>query len=421
VPVRVQTPTVPEEVIVSNFTQHVFTISLILSLLVGSLAGMLLLRGMKRPKWLVPYCVFAMLVHLLWLGWPVLSPRVMDVARWGFAIWLGTVLVAAALLPLLVLAVAFARIRGKQRSRHVPAAYAATCLICGVALCLGGASFRVREETVFVAGLDPRLDGFRVANFGDVHVDRFIAPADLGDAVRTIAGCDVDVLAVTGDLIDDFRLIEPTLDALDDPRIPAIVAIIGNHEKMGNLAPVLNAYRSRGDRFSLLIDSSTAVSRAGARVHFVGVDYAMGADGGHMLPAAEQKRIMARQAESAFPKTGLGEPVIALSHHPEFFPAAASQGAHLTLSSHTHGGQVKVFGRPLISAYDYMSGRYEADNKHLDVSAGFGHWLPLRLGVPREVVIVTLRTPKRSEQVAPEKPIRHVGRGFSGSTQAMRS
>lgn len=377
----------------SNFSQQVFIISLVLSLVVGSLASMLL-RGTKQRNWLLPYCVIATLVHLLWLAWPVAPPAATEFTRWAFAVWLGIVLVATALLPLFALAYIIARVRGKPLSQHIPAMYAGICVMCGVLLCVGGASLRIREETVLVFNLDPRLDGFRVANFGDVHVDRFIGPADLKKAVRTVARRDVNVLAVTGDLIDDYRLIEPTLDALDDPRIPATVAVIGNHEKMGNLAPVINAYRSRKDRISLLIDSNTTVDHAGARAHFVGVDYAMGSDGSHMLPDAEQKRMMARQAATAFPKAGPGEPVIALSHHPEFFPVAASQGAQLTLSSHTHGGQVKAFGRPLINAYDYMSGRYEANNTHLDVSAGFGHWLPLRMGVPREVVIVTLRRAK---------------------------
>lgn len=374
----------------SNFTQHVFIISLILSLTVGLLVGMLL-RGMKHQNWLLAYWVIATHIHLMWLAWPILSSDATELMRWAFAVWIGIVLVATALLPLFALAYVIARVRGKPLSRLIPAMYAGICVTCGVALCVGGASLRIREETVLIPNLDPRLDGFRVANFGDVHVDRFIGPTDLEKAVRTVAGQNVDVLAVTGDLIDDFKLIEPTLDALDHPRIPAIVGVIGNHEKVGNLAPVINAYRSRKDRISLLVDSSTIVNRAGARAYFVGVDYAMGSDGKHMLPAAEQKRMMARQAAIAFPKAVPGELVIALSHHPEFFPAAASKGAQLTLSSHTHGGQVKAFGRPLINAYDYMSGRYEANNKHLDVSAGFGHWLPLRIGVPREVVIVTLR------------------------------
>lgn len=63
----------------------------------------------------------------------------------------------------------------------------------------------------------------------------------------------------------------------------------------------------------------------------------------------------------------------------------------LTLASHTHGGQVAFFGRPLIMAYDYMKGPYQLGNSHLDVSAGVGHWFPLRIGVRREIVVVTLR------------------------------
>ena len=63
----------------------------------------------------------------------------------------------------------------------------------------------------------------------------------------------------------------------------------------------------------------------------------------------------------------------------------------LTLSSHTHGRQVRLFGRPVIIAYDYMHGSYQEGNAYLDVNSGLGHWLPLRIGVPREVSIVTLR------------------------------
>lgn len=120
-----------------------------------------------------------------------------------------------------------------------------------------------------------------------------------------------------------------------------------------------------------------------------------------MLSPAAQERMMLRQAAAAFPKADAGELVIALSHHPEFFPVAAARGAQLTLSSHTHGGQVKAFGYPLFGAYDYMSGLYEMNRKHLDVSAGFGHWVPLRFNVPREIVIVTLRRTARDVRSKP--------------------
>jgi uncharacterized protein len=115
-----------------------------------------------------------------------------------------------------------------------------------------------------------------------------------------------------------------------------------------------------------------------------------------MLPRPEQDAAMSAQADEAFTGLHNGETVLALSHNPAFFPFAAAHGAQLTLASHTHGGQLKLFGRPLIDAYPYLQGLYRRGHSYLDVSAGFGHWLPIRFGVPREIVIVTLRTePKR--------------------------
>ena len=45
----------------------------------------------------------------------------------------------------------------------------------------------------------------------------------------------------------------------------------------------------------------------------------------------------------------------------------------------------------LLDLYPFLHGLYQKGDASLDVSAGFGHWLPLRFGVPREIVIVTLR------------------------------
>ena len=117
----------------------------------------------------------------------------------------------------------------------------------------------------------------------------------------------------------------------------------------------------------------------------------MNSHGGHMLPQAEQDAAMSAYASQAFAGVAREEIVVALSHHPEFFPIAAASGAQLTLASHTHGGQVSLFGRPLIKAYDYVQGPFENGGASLDVSAGAGDWLPVRIFTPREVVIITLR------------------------------
>jgi predicted MPP superfamily phosphohydrolase len=101
---------------------------------------------------------------------------------------------------------------------------------------------------------------------------------------------------------------------------------------------------------------------------------------------------MSAQADAAFTGLTRDETILALSHHPAFFPFAASHGAQLTLASHTHGGQLRLFGHPVIDVYPYLQGLYQEGDAYLDVSAGFGHWLPIRFGVPREIVIVTLRS-----------------------------
>jgi uncharacterized protein len=145
----------------------------------------------------------------------------------------------------------------------------------------------------------------------------------------------------------------------------------------------------------LLVNENIAITHGGATLYIVGVDYPMNPEGGHMLPRPEQNAAMSAQADAAF--TGLlkGETILALSHHPAFFPFAAAHGAQLMLASHTHGGQLRLFGRPLIDAYPYLQGLYRRGQSYLDVSAGFGHWLPVRFGVPREIVIVTLRSESR--------------------------
>jgi uncharacterized protein len=87
-------------------------------------------------------------------------------------------------------------------------------------------------------------------------------------------------------------------------------------------------------------------------------------------------------------------PVIHLAHEPDLFvdmPARVS----LTLSGHTHGGQVRILGySPYVpSAYGnrFAYGHVVEDGRHLCVSGGLGcSVLPVRFGVPPEIVVIDL-------------------------------
>ncbi|MGC5780979.1 metallophosphoesterase [Methylobacterium sp. NFXW15] len=87
-------------------------------------------------------------------------------------------------------------------------------------------------------------------------------------------------------------------------------------------------------------------------------------------------------------------PVLMMAHEPKIFPWMSKRVA-LTLSGHTHGGQVRIFGRsPAIrpvAGHDLAYGHRIIDGRHIIVSGGFGvSRIPVRFGVPPEIVMVEL-------------------------------
>jgi predicted MPP superfamily phosphohydrolase len=90
-------------------------------------------------------------------------------------------------------------------------------------------------------------------------------------------------------------------------------------------------------------------------------------------------------------------PAVLLAHDPALFPEAAARGVELTLSGHTHGGQLGVpfFQRRwnlarLITGF--TSGVYTQGASTLFVSHGLGTTgVPIRLLVPPEIAVLTLR------------------------------
>ena len=85
-------------------------------------------------------------------------------------------------------------------------------------------------------------------------------------------------------------------------------------------------------------------------------------------------------------------PVILMAHEPDIFPTVPPRVA-LTLSGHTHGGQVQFFGyAPIVPSQfgrRYLYGHIVEDSRHLIVSGGLGcSGLPIRFGRPPEIVLV---------------------------------
>lgn len=252
-----------------------------------------------------------------------------------------------------------------------------------------------------VRGLDRRLDGLRIGQISDAHIGAALGLDHLERAAALLLRQPPDVLVVTGDLVDDAALTTACLDAVSRIRAPlGRYFILGNHENYAGRDDVMAvAQRHEGVRF--LCDSLHGFTVDGARVQVAGLDYdirhevrvrrwRMG-----MLPRLAWRRTfpdMKDRVAQLTDRLGAADFRLALAHHPDFFDETAPAGMDLTLSGHTHGGQVAPLGTLMAhDAFDYVKGHYRHGDRHLYVNGGTGHWLPLRVGVPAEVTELTLQ------------------------------
>ena len=244
--------------------------------------------------------------------------------------------------------------------------------------------FRVRPMGVALPGLPPELDGLRIALVADLHVGTFTSGQTVRRVVEETSRLDADLVLLPGDLIN--YALSDLSDALDavcnmQSRHGAYLCV-GNHDLIEDGAEFVRRVKARAP---LLVNESRVIPIRGRPVQLLGLPWNR-----DEALIATSVRELARQIDpGAFP--------ILLAHHPHAFDAAAAAGFPLTVSGHTHGGQLMLsdavgFG-PLL--YHYWSGLYRKPGPNaaaLVVSNGVGNWFPLRTGAPAEIIHLTLRS-----------------------------
>lgn len=154
------------------------------------------------------------------------------------------------------------------------------------------------------------------------------------------------------------------------------VAILGNHDYMYGEDEVAAALRARG--ITVLDHERRTVTFEGHAIEIVGVPDA------HLVRDEAKELLAGLRPE---------RPAIVLAHDPMWF-ADVPAGPFLTLSGHTHGGQVKLPGLGVlhnasVAPLRWSHGLVVEDGRTLYVSAGLGtSIIPLRIGVPPEFAII---------------------------------
>ena len=260
------------------------------------------------------------------------------------------------------------------------------CLGAGVYGAVDGNERRDVDEIVLeVKGLPPAFDGFKIAQISDTHIGPYYRYASLDGDLFEAFQYKADVVAFTGDLIDDVRVMPETARILDgrSTLFPyGIDYIFGNHEYYRGKDYIESELKKTKVR--ILENDSTVIHKDGASLWIAGVDYPWG-------KKAALQGIEENLADKAFADIPEGAAVILLGHHSDFIDEGRERGAFLTLTGHTHGLQTGLGGQPIFPMYKYMRGMYSADGLYGYVNRGTGHWFPFRLGCSREMTIFTLK------------------------------
>jgi len=371
----------------------------------------MLRRAQDRARRRAVWGFFAISSSAMALGFALRSTRVAEMFHGNWPIWIRALLFAWMLVALCwaltYVVLRFARrvarwslarygsgVNFERRGfiRTVSGAlYAAPVAALGYAVVLERRNISLREHEISIAGLPMDLDGLRLVQITDIHMSAFFSRRQLDYAVAMANETRAHVALVTGDLITGARdPLDSCLAGLKALRAEAgLFGCMGNHEIYARVEDrVEQAGAQQGLRF--LRHANITLPFGAARLNLAGVDY---------------QRLSQPYLVDAEKLVIPGACNILLSHNPDVFDVAARQGYDLTISGHTHGGQVRVeiLGADFNAARfytPYVDGLYRKGaagnagkgSSTIFVSRGLGTiGIPARLGAPPEVTLLRLR------------------------------
>jgi hypothetical protein len=248
----------------------------------------------------------------------------------------------------------------------------------------------VTHRTLSFPDLPNGLDGLRLAHLSDLHAGPLVGPATLRHWRRLTEREQPELLLFTGDLVDSrpeelgalleaFRGFLPPLGRF---------AVLGNHDFFDDPRPIWRDLEREGIR--CLENATALIPRKGGTLALMGLQDPMARNGrfrrmvfGPGPRPAEAARDLPAEAFR-----------ICMNHRPSEWEQALEAGARLTLSGHTHGGQINPipgFNSARILG-PRIEGLYREGGDLLYVSRGLGVvGLPIRIAAPPEIAILTLK------------------------------
>ena len=271
--------------------------------------------------------------------------------------------------------------------------------LTGYGFLFGFQQFEVRHVEFASADLPEAFDGYRIVQFSDAHVGSMTGSRQwmLQRAVDSINAQHADAIVFTGDMQNIWpdELTQQSSYFRQLKAKDGVFAVLGNHdydvyqncdeeEKTRNCAKTVKALRDMG--FDLLLNEHRIVRRDSDSIVIAGMEN------------WGTKKRMPRKGDVIKTLTGItinpSPFIVMLQHDPSCWreKILPECNAQLTLSGHTHGGQISLFGwSPVAMSYSEWGGMTYEGARAIFVSTGLGALIPFRFGLPGEIVVITLR------------------------------
>ena len=268
----------------------------------------------------------------------------------------------------------------------------------------GRKQLRVTETTYHSQQVPAAFNGYKILHISDLHLSSFAdSHAFLQRIIDTINAQQADLICFTGDFVGfgveeaiPFTHTLRQLHAKD-----GIMSVLGNHDfalyhhgltdtEKEYKVNQLTAYQRDTLGWQLLRNQSYIIQRDSAYLQIIGVDNtSCQGQGFQTISRGDLMKAMRLLGDEA---KGDGMQIL-LTHDPSHWrgEVVPTTDIPLTLSGHTHAGQVRLFGYPMSSLmFTESEGWYHMNNQSLHINTGLGCTLPIRLGVPAEITVITL-------------------------------
>ena len=256
-------------------------------------------------------------------------------------------------------------------------------VVGGYGTFIGRDDFEVRETELRVEGLSADLDGLRLVQISDIHYGPYLDRKDLRRVVSMANELRPQITFLTGDFITrEGDPLEECLDEVAKLRADSgLWACLGNHEEFARCSDLAERYAA-GKGIQVLRQRAQSLHFGYGEINLIGVDYQRQSSG-YLQGVAK-----------------LVDPAafnVLLSHNPDVFPTAAAAGCDLTLSGHTHGGQITMeiveqTVNPGRFFTPYVVGEYRIGDRAAYVTRGVGTVnMPMRIGAMPEITTLVLR------------------------------